>query len=385
MLAALPSSTVAAGSAWSAQSGLGNGAETVRVFLVAASAAARLGLRRMIESPGVLEVVGEASSGRAALRLIPELKPSIVLIDVRMPGLDGLETTRRLMAEHPLPIVLISDLVGQRAELNFQALDAGALDLLRKPTRDELEDPTARAHLTRRLRVLAPVPLVTRRRQRQDRPAASASAEPAASGRAAESPAESLAPLERLSIGGSTGGPVALANFLKSLSAPPPWPIAVVQHMPAGFVHGLAKWLQGECGLPVTVVEERTATRPGHVYLAGDLQHMAWCGGFLKPQRRPLGSLHRPAIDVLFRSAVVSVRPERHAAVLLTGMGSDGARGLLEMRRAGAPTLAQSENTCVVYGMPRAARDLGAASRLLAPSAMGPYLELLSKPRETPN
>lgn len=375
------------------------GTKTVRVFLVDDSPTARLGLRRMIESAEGLEVVGQASGGRAALRQIPAVDPSIVLMDVSMPDLDGLETTRRLMAEHPVPIVLISDLVGRRAELNFQAIGAGALDLLRKPRREELDDPSARAALARRLRVLAPVPLVTRRGNRRAAETAGSLPGPAPKSSARRSRATSssadlslAAPsiasagpraIDRMSVGASTGGPVALARLLSGFPRPPRWPIAVVQHMSPGFVHGLAKWLSGECGLPVEVVEERAETRPGHVYLSGDGEHMVWSGTSLEPRREPLGTLHRPSIDVLFGSAAATTRAVRHAGVLLTGMGTDGARGLLALRRAGALTVAQAEAGCVVFGMPRAAQELGAAVHMLAPEHIGPYFEQISKPTET--
>lgn len=340
------------------------GRRPLAVFLVDDSTTARLGLTRLLEASGEARVVGQASGGRAALRQIPATRPDVVLMDVSMPGLDGLETTRRLMAEHPVPIVLFSELVGRRAELDFQALEAGALDLLRKPARAELDDPERQASLVRRLRVLAEVPLVTRRRRSEPaRPVAATS--PLLSPPAPTGLPKLEGPLERISIGASTGGPVALATLLAGLAAQPAWPIAIVQHMSAGFVGGLASWLETTLRLPVAVVTERCLARPGHVYLAGDDRHLVWEGPYLRTRETPQDVFHRPSIDVLFQSAALAPRPGRHAGVLLTGMGSDGAEGLLALRSAGGLTLGQSAESCVVYGMPRAAHERGAVDRLL--------------------
>jgi two-component system chemotaxis response regulator CheB len=334
-----------------------------KVFLVDDSAVVRLALRAMLESESRLEVVGEAGDGKEALAKIKAARPDIVLMDVMMPVLDGLETTRQLMHSRPLPIVLISDLVGRRAGLNFDALEAGAVDILRKPAAHELADPAVARRLTRKVLLLAEVPVVTRRRPAAPEPPPRAERLPASCGA-----------VECVCVGASTGGPVALARLLEDIGPLPPWPVVIVQHIAAGFVHAMARWLQSTTGCRVEVVERPAPARRGTVYLAPDDRHLRWGRRGLEVVESPADALHRPSVDVLFESAVASGHAAACAAVLLTGMGDDGARGLLAIRRAGGWTIAQDEASCVVYGMPSAAREIGATCEVLGLSRIGPRL-----------
>ena len=351
---------------------------TTRVFLVDDSRLARHALRRLLRQDPMIELVGEASNGREALRTIPRCNPDLVLMDVVLPLLDGLATTRRLMRDHPKPILLISDLVGRDARLNFEALRAGALDILGKPTAAEIEDPSfARAWL-RKLRSTAQIPVITRRADHRSKPRTSAESDSTyppqhpdtttfPSPRAPWPRHRGVAPANRrislVAIGASTGGPPAIRQILTGL-ATPPWPVVIVQHMTPGFLAGMARWLATETGLPAQLVEDTVSPRPGELYFAPDRRQLELDHGRLRVTDRP--APFNPSVDVLFHSLATSDRAPRTAAVLLTGMGVDGAEGLLALRQAGAMTFAQDEATSAVWGMPRRAVELGAARETLA-------------------
>lgn len=314
-------------------------------------------LRVLLSRDPAVEVVGEAASGNEALRRVPLCNPDVVLMDMVMPGIDGLQTTRELMASHPRPILIVSDLVGQNADFNFKALAAGALDLVRKPTAAECEQPDLVSAFVRRIRILAGVPVVTRR---FDRPVQL-------------DPSPPKPPVQRLRsgsgrlvlIGASTGGPIALHRILAGLSGPLPCPALIVQHMTAGFTLGMARWLAGSLPMAVEVAHDGGVAAPGTAYLAPDGAHLAMRGNVLRLEQTLTADGHRPSVDVLFESVAQSDLAECTVAVLLTGMGRDGARGLLALRQAGAWTIAQDADTSVVYGMPRAAVELDAASEVL--------------------
>lgn len=334
----------------------------IRVFLVDDSAVARHGLRRLLNHDDGIEVVGEAADGQAALRQVPRVNPDIVLMDVVMPGLDGLETTRELMARHARPVVLVSELVGRDADLNFRALEAGALDILGKPSACEIRDPLVARRWSRQVQMLAGVPVITRRRQVEVPPKASA-----------KRPRKA----DLVCLGASTGGPPALHKILKALPQNPPWPVVVVQHITAGFTGGMARWLADVTGHQVELVERSTRFLPGTIYVAPDHQHLELRGQRLVPSGNEPRLGHRPSIDVLFETAAMSKLAPRTVAVLLTGMGEDGARGLAALRRAGAWTVAQDEGSCVVYGMPRVAVDIDAACEVLSIEEISIHLAAL--------
>jgi two-component system chemotaxis response regulator CheB len=340
--------------------------DKTRVYLVDDSLVARLALEELLVAEG-MEIVGTAASGARALREIPRLRPDVVLMDVLMPQMDGLECTRRLMAARATPILIVSDLVGARANLNFEALEAGALDLCTKPTRAQLDDDAARARFARLVRLVAEVPVVTRRPASVlgPRPAVVAAATPAPTPRT-ELKSGLVGPPSALFIGASTGGPPALRELLAGLrhagdSGPP---MVIVQHMTRGFLEGLAGWLAEAMDHEVELARHNTRLRPGSVVLAPDGWNVEVDGDRVlliePPPRGP-----RPSIDVLFHSAARRGDASHVCAILLTGMGRDGARGLEALHREGAWTIAQDEATSVVWGMPRAAVELGAAREIL--------------------
>src|SRR6185369_9795655 len=238
-------------------------ADPIRTFVVDDSAVVRSVLRDLVEQDPRLAWAGEATDGQAAVALIPQARPDIVLMDVLMPRRDGLQATARLMADHPLPIVLMSEATGSDPELAGSGLEAGAVEVMRKPTRRELEDPLAASRLGSKICALSMVPVVTRRRTGR---AGSTSAGTAGS-TAAVSTVSNIAPGPRqdfslVCIGASTGGPPAIRSLLADLGTPPV-PVVIVQHMTLGFTRSLAAWLEGEVSVPIELVAGVTEPRPG--------------------------------------------------------------------------------------------------------------------------
>jgi len=359
------------------------GKRRIRVFIVDDSAVARMGMRRLLAHDPDFEVVGEAVNGARALRDIPGADPDLVLMDVVMPELDGIQTTQVLMSERARPTLIVSDLVGRDAELNFKALEAGALDLVAKPSAREIGDAGLARSWLRRLKLLAEVPVVTRRR-RVEAPEPTAARTPV---RPAPTPSlREPRTISLVAIGASTGGPPALARILGSFEAPAPWPILVVQHIVPGFTDGLAQWLSATTGLSVEVVRSPTWLERGVVYLAPDGQHLVMRGGRLGLSDDGPERGHRPSVDVLSHSIALSDHGRSCAAVLLTGMGEDGARGLGAIRQAGGWTIAQDQASSVVYGMPKAAAERGAACDVVPVDQVAPRLLGLSgiAPRRDP-
>lgn len=347
---------------------------TIRVFIVDDSVFARAVLRSLLARDPTFEVVGEARDGVGALRGIPATSPDLVLMDMEMPGQDGLAVTRELMCSHPRPILIVSDLVGRDASLNFRALEAGALDLVRKPTAAEREDPAIAEPLLRKMRILARVPVITRRWARSTStsipPAPGAPTTPEEPRR---KPPVSSARL--VLLGASTGGPIALSQILTHVGSRARAPIVIVQHMAEGFTAGLASWLSAASGRAVVLASQGVTLDPGTTYIAPERVHLTIKSGrvhLLCEEGSQRG--HCPSVDALFHSVATSDLAPHTVAALLTGMGNDGAQGLHALRRAGAWTIAQDEPSCVVYGMPKAAVQLEAACEVLPLDRIGPRI-----------
>jgi two-component system chemotaxis response regulator CheB len=318
---------------------------------------------RVLEGTGRFVVCGLADSGRGVVRAVDRHEPDVVLLDMQMPEADGLEATRAIMAERPKPVVIFCGLGDDHAQRRaLEALEAGAISLVPKPGPGQgLE--SAAAALGRTLEVAAGVRIVTRRRSPSG-PIPIPSLAPAPLP-AAPSPApRSTATRALIAIGASTGGPPALRDVLRGLDGESVPPIAVVQHIVPGFLDNLVQWLGTELRRPVVVAQQGQPLERGVVYFAPSHGHLTVRAGRVAIDVGPPVQGHRPSADVLFRS-VARESGSQSVGVILTGMGEDGARGLLEMREAGADTLAQDEATSVVYGMPRAARDMKAAKRVL--------------------
>lgn len=359
----------------------------IRVLLVDDSAVARFALRRILESDDAFEVVGEARDGEEAVARAQRRHPDIVLMDVIMPGRNGLWATRELMAVHPVPILLVSDLGRAAADLSFDPLTAGAMDLARKPSAADLADPRFVEQFKSRLRLLSEVPVV-RRRVPGAAAAAGTRGEPAAPSRPRTSGAVPPKSAIRTNLGGmrpglvavgaSTGGPAALAALFESFRSPPPFPVVVAQHISAGFVDGLRDWLAGSSGLRVEVVRSSgLPLRAGTVYLAPEDRHLLVAGDSAILRDEVPGVRNHPSVDVLFRSLARKADADTTVAILLTGMGRDGAEGLSDVRGAGGLTVTQDRSSCVVYGMPKAALELDDRHRVLSLSEIGSLLASL--------
>jgi two-component system, chemotaxis family, protein-glutamate methylesterase/glutaminase len=336
----------------------------LRVLVVDDSEVARRLLTGVLGRDGGLQVVGEASSGAEALRLAARLRPDVITMDVQMPGMDGLEATRRIMEQHPAPIVVVSG-GHDPADLahSVRALDAGALAALRKPRGPA--DPgfaAEAAELVGTVKLMAEVKVFRRR------PANAATGAPgpgpASNGPPNGTPSARRHPAELVAVSASTGGPTALATILRGLPAATPVPVLVVQHITPGFDAALATWLDETTPLPVRLAADGQRPRPGEVVIAPADAHLGLSGDRVELLTGPPLNGHRPSATHLFASVARALGP-RAVGVVLTGMGSDGAAGLLELRRAGGTVLAQDEASCVVPGMPAAAVAAGAVDQVV--------------------
>jgi two-component system chemotaxis response regulator CheB len=276
-------------------------------------------------------------------------------MDIQMPEMDGLEATRHIMQDHPTPVVIVSGLLEQDIDLSLNALEAGALAVVGKPP--QRSDP-AFSHLhtqfIRTLRAMSEVKVISRRRYASGitghvKPSAQSSRKP-----------------EVLVIGASTGGPSALHQLLANLPAPLAVPVVITQHMPGEFIEGLARWLDEATPLQVQIARHGHVIRPGQVRIAPGSAHLMLARRHDYLVTRLISETgayrYRPSVDALFYSTAQSCDMAA-IGLILTGMGDDGAAGLLAMREAGATTLAQDEASSIVFGMPRAALDRGAAER----------------------
>ena len=341
----------------------------VRVLIVDDSVVVREILKRMLESDPGIRVVGMAANGSEAIELTAQLKPDLVTMDLVMPGMDGMEATERIMAYHPTPVLFFSSYFnqeGQRSRLD--ALAAGALDIMEKPTlMPDQRWEAVTAPLVQKVRALAQVSVIThihagRVLDRRQTP-----------------PIRSVptGTVDVLGIGASSGGPRVLEELLSALPATYALAVVVVQHIAEGFMTGLITWLQQRCRLPLRVAEEGDTLVPRQVLFAPDWAHLVV---------RPGGRVHlaegdpvngsRPSVDLTFTS-LAQIYGSRAAGALLTGMGTDGAAGLLAIRQAGGATFAQDEESCVVFGMPRTAIELGAVQHVLSPSGLARSLNAL--------
>ncbi len=318
----------------------------IRVLVADDSELFRELLARVVAAEPGFEVVAVAEDGNAAAALARTLKPDVITMDLNMPDADGFSGIARIMAETPTPILVLT---GNRAEaVGFRALSLGALDILEKPQANA--DLGEYGVLLRsRLRLLAGVKVIRHLRGLRERQA---------------EPAHPAGRVELVVAGASLGGPRALAALLRGLPASFPAPIAVVQHIADGFTEGLASWLASESRLEVREARDGDVLRPGRVLVAPSGRHLLVGDGVVRLSDAPPVDTFKPSVTPLFLSAARRYGA-RVCGVLLTGMGRDGAEGLKAIRDARGPTVAQDEATSAVFGMPRAAIELGAVDRVL--------------------
>jgi two-component system chemotaxis response regulator CheB len=356
------------------------------VVVVDDSAVQRRFLRGAIDAAPEFDVVGEARNGKEAVALVERLRPHAVVMDLDLPVMGGVEAIERIMATCATPILVYSAFVaGEDSENALEALSAGAVDVLAKPgpqdtgTLDEYADT-----LRTRLRMVSRIRVITHPRGRL-RGGAQLTGEAktlvAGTGRRplASTPVFDDFPardgVKLLVIGASTGGPHALLSVLSALPAELPQAVLVVQHMAEGFIGGLASWLDQLVPLPVSVGESGRRLEPGTVTIAPSGGNLLVQDSRLRVLVTPPepGQFHVPGIDATMNSVADALGPDA-VGVLLTGMGRDGAAGLLAMRKRGSFTIGQDESTSAVYGMPAAAAALDAIDRQLAIDDIGPAL-----------
>ena len=330
--------------------------ERVRVLVVDDSALVRSVFATELARHEGIEVVGLAPDPFIARDLILERSPDVITLDLEMPRMDGLTFLRRIMRFRPTPVIVVSSITPEASALALEALAAGAVEVLCKPgSAYSVGDMTAT--LAERVRAAA-----------RFRPvAAGAAAGPAPAALAARTD-------HVLAIGASTGGTVAIERLLAALPGNAPG-IAITQHMPPQFTGPFAARLRAQTGLDVREATSGAPIVPGVALVAPGNRHLlvqrSGAGWVAEVRDGPRVNRHRPSVDVMFRSVARAAGP-RAVGVLLTGMGTDGAEGLLAMKAAGAATIAQDEATCVVYGMPKAAVELGAADRVLPLDRIAP-------------
>lgn len=326
-------------------------------------------------------VLGEARSGREAVALVARLSPSVVLLDLDLPHLNGLDVIEMIMAEHPVPIVVCSAYVTADSGNGAAALAAGAVGVIAKPDALDTEAWARYAGEIRdRLKLASRARVITHPRGRL----APGSLRLQAVGR--QHPAlPEPAPFPIVCIGASTGGPPALRTVLAGLPADLPAAVVVVQHMADGFLPGLVTWLAEQSPLPVGLAVGGVALEPGRVVVAAGALDTVVSARFRLRNRPPApGQVHVPSVDVTFGSVAEAAGPLA-VGVLLTGMGRDGALGLAALHRRGATTLAQNAATSAIFGMPGAAAEAGCVDRLLpldeiAPAILESVAALVTQP-----
>lgn len=342
--------------------------KAIRVLIVDDSALVRKTLTEIIDQDPQLEVMAVAADPYFAARHILSEVPDVITLDIEMPRMDGISFLKRLMARHPVPVVVISSLTQNGSDLALKALDLGATEIVAKSeirntrehlneTRIRITDAIKAAYMTpvRRSRKMLP-PL----RERQPQ------AKGVTTGRKVFSSYRTTDKV--IAVGASTGGTEALRYFLGEIPADAPG-ILVTQHMPAGFTKSFADSVNKQCTITVKEAVDGERIMRGHAYIAPGGRHMelyrSGAKYFVRVRDGDLVNRHRPSVDVLFNS-VAEHAGQNAVGILMTGMGKDGAQGLLKIRTAGGETIAQDEESCVVFGMPKAAIEIGAAMQIVS-------------------
>ena len=349
-------------------------AKKIKVLIVDDSPTVLECLTHIFDSTGTLQVIGAARNGKEAVDFVRHTRPDIITMDVQMPVMNGLEATREIMSTDPIPIVILSASWDPgEVEQSFKAVEAGALASFAKPSGMASTDSAESIReLVANIEALARVKLV--RRCALSRPRAK-------NGTGADHVVNNTRQLRNTGIvviGVSTGGPPVLQCILAGLVKDFKFPVLIVQHISKGFTQGLVDWLGGTSVLPVTLGRHGDLLSPGQVMIAPDDHHMEVGANeqVVLTVDEPEQGL-RPAVSSLFRSAS-AVYGQRTIAVLLTGMGTDGAREMLDIKDRGGMTIVQDEKSCVVHGMPKAAVQLNAVRHVLSPAEIANTLNRLS-------
>ncbi len=351
----------------------------IRVMIVDDSALVRQALSDILDSDPEIQVMGTASDPFVAAKKMESDVPDVITLDIEMPRMDGLTFLRKIMTQHPIPVIICSSLTEKNSELTLQAMDAGAMEIITKPrlgTKKFFEE--SRVRIVDAVKAAYQADLSTKRsklpqkpRQIEPRLNADAVIPGPARGR------EMFQTTDRVVVvGASTGGTEALRVFLESMPADAPG-IVIVQHMPEHFTRAFAQRLDTSCVINVKEAADNDPVLRGRALIAQGNRHLllkrSGARYYVQIKDGPLVSRHRPSVDVLFRSAA-RYAGKNAVGVIMTGMGDDGASGMKEMHDAGAFTLGQNEASCVVYGMPQEARKLGAVDEELPLDKLAPQV-----------
>jgi two-component system chemotaxis response regulator CheB len=349
----------------------------IRVLIVDDSAVVRQTLSQIISSDPHLEVMGTASDPYFAAKKIAEEVPDVITLDVEMPRMDGLTFLKKIMTQHPIPVVIISSLTEKGTETGMKALELGAVDIITKPqvnTKTFFEE--SRIRICDAVKAAAHARIARKRIKLEPHVV-----EPKYSADAVLPP--SLPNMSMIktteyvvAVGASTGGTEALTTFLKALPLDSPG-VIIVQHMPEKFTTSFAARLNEICKITVKEAENGDSVIRGRALIAPGNFHMllkrSGARYYVEIKDGPLVNRHRPSVDVLFRSTARYAEANA-VGVIMTGMGDDGAKGMLEMKQAGAKTVAQDESSCVVFGMPKEAIKLGGVDKVLSLEAIAPFV-----------
>jgi two-component system chemotaxis response regulator CheB len=340
-------------------------ADPVKVLIVDDSAVVRQALTEILSSDPLIEVIATAPDPLIAADKIEKQRPDVITLDVEMPRMDGLSFLKQIMAQDPIPVVMCSSLTEKGAEVTMKALQYGAVEIINKPkmgAKKFLEES--------RIRICDAVKAASKSRVRRLASLVNAPAPKLTADVMLGQPkvAENFQTTEKIvAVGASTGGTEALRIFLQGLPYDSPG-IVIVQHMPQHFTAAFARRLNGICKISVKEAQDGDTVIPGHALIApGNMHMMLKRSGtryYVQIKDGPLVCRHRPSVDVLFRS-VARYAGINSTGIIMTGMGDDGARGMLEMKNAGAVNLAQDEESCVVFGMPHEAIKKGGVNKIL--------------------
>jgi len=352
---------------------LSNG-NKVKVLIVDDSAVVRQTLNKILESDRRFKVIGTASDPYMAASKIAKEVPDVITLDVEMPRMDGLTFLKKIMSQHPIPVVIISSLTSKGTETALRALEYGAIDIITKPqinTKEFFEEAKIKI-----CDIVLGASMSTAKRKIKLPP----TVQPKYSADAVISKTVSRSMLETtekvVAVGASTGGTEAIRTLLESLPLDTPG-IVIVQHMPEQFTKSFANRLNETCRITVKEAENGDSVIRGRALIAPGNRHMllkrSGARYYVEVKDGPLVNRHRPSVDVLFRS-VAQYAGKNAIGVILTGMGDDGAKGLLEMHQVGARTIAQDEKSCVVFGMPKEAIKLNAADKILSLDTIAPQI-----------
>lgn len=336
----------------------------IKVLVVDDSAFMRKAIKRMLASDSAIRIVGDAKDGIEAIEAVKQLRPDVVTLDVKMFGMDGLEALKRIMRERPTPVLMVSSLTSEGGKITLEALEAGAVDFVDKSScYTNMDILNIADTLIQKIKVIAGVDV-----NKLVKPGPAPQPVTPMPLPAPPILAVDGIPTHLVVIGSSTGGPTSLERVLMSLPANYPGAVLVVQHMPLGFTRPLSERLNQQCPMHISEAQEDDLVLPGCVYIAPAGYHLK-----IRPSgnqyrvvlsKHPRDAQHCPSIDVLMES-VARTWPGRMLGVIMTGMGNDGTKGAQIMKSHGALIIAQNEQTCVVYGMPRSAYLAGCVDRMV--------------------